>query len=115
YFTSKHLAVSTILGLLAFPAGAHAQAKYPISPKGLRRYYRQANSANTNVGNNATATFVFVVWNGASSESDTVCTTVIRTPRPDTLICKTVWQGYRVRRTIEGITPGRLDVVGQWK
>ncbi len=115
YFTSKHLAMSTLLGLLAIPVGAHAQAKYPVSPKGARGYYRQANTANRNIVNNATATFVFVLWNGASAESDTVCTTVIRTPRPDTLICKTIWQGYRVRRTIQGITPGRLGVVGQWK
>jgi hypothetical protein len=115
YFTSKHLAMSTLLGMLALPAGAHAQSKYPVSPKGVQGYYRQANAANRNNVNNATATFVFIVWNGASAESDTVCTTVIRTPRPDTLVCKTVWQGYRVRRTIQGISPGQLDVVGQWK
>jgi len=115
YFTSKHLAMSTLLGMLALPAGAHAQSKYPVSPKGVQGYYRQSNAANRNNVNNATATFVFIVWNGASAESDTVCTTVIRTPRPDTLVCKTVWQGYRVRRTIQGISPGQLDVVGQWK
>jgi len=45
YFTSKHLAMSTLLGLLAIPVGAHAQAKYPVSPKGARGYYRQANTA----------------------------------------------------------------------
>lgn len=115
YFTPKHLAMSTLLVLLAVPAGAGAQTKFPVSPKGVQGYYRQANTANRNNVNNATATFVFIVWNGASTESDTVCTTVIRTPRPDTTICKTVWQGYRVRRTIEGISPGNLDVVGQWK
>jgi hypothetical protein len=116
YFTPKHLAVSTLLGLLAIPAGVHAQTPYPVSPKGVQGYYRQANTANRNSVNNATATFVFIVWNGASAESDSVCTTVIKVSPPETLlVCTSLWQGYRVRRTIEGISPGRLDVVGQWK
>ena len=107
--------MSTLLGMLAIPAGAHAQSRFPVSPKGVQGYYRQANKANRNNVNNATATFVFIVWNGASAESDTVCATVMRPPKPDTLVCKTVWQGYRVRRTIQGISSGQLDVVGQWK
>jgi len=116
YYTAKHLAVSTVLCLLTIPAGVSAQAPFPVSPTGLQGHYVQANSQNRNNVNNATATFVFLVWNGASAESDTVCTTVIKTAPPETtLVCSTVWQGYRVRRTIEGITPGRLEVVGQWK
>lgn len=120
YFTPKHLAMSTVLCALAIPAGASAQAPFPVSPKGVRGYYLQANAQNRNVVNNATGTFIFVVWNGASAESDTVCTTVIKitTTPADTdtvVVCVPVWQGYRVRRTIEGITPGRLEVVAQWK
>jgi hypothetical protein len=116
HFTPKHLAMSTILGLLAISVGAYAQTPFPVSPKGVQGYYRQANNANRNNVNNATATFVFVVWNGASAESDSVCTTVIKVSPPDTsIVCTALWQGYRVRRTIEGISPGRLDVVGQWK
>jgi hypothetical protein len=29
--------------------------------------------------------------------------------------CRPVRNGYRVRRTIEGISPSRLDLIGQWK
>jgi hypothetical protein len=116
YFTPKHLALSTLFGLLAIPCGAWAQAPFPVSPTGVQGYYIQATAQNRNVVNNATATFVFLLWDGPSAESDTVCTTVIKTNPPDTsLVCTPVWQGYRVRRTIEGISPGRLEVVGQWK
>jgi len=108
--------MSTLLGLLSLPVGTYAQAPFPVSPKGVQGYYRQANAANRNVVNNATATFVFILWNGASAESDSVCTTVIKVSPPETLVvCTALWQGYRVRRTIEGISPGRLEVVGQWK
>jgi len=116
YFTTKHLAVSTILGLLAIPAASRAQIPFPVSPTGVQANYLQSTAQNRNLVNNATGTFVFLLWNGPSAEGDTVCTTVITTSPPDTnLVCTSVWQGYRVRRTIEGISPGRLEVVGQWK
>jgi hypothetical protein len=76
-------------------------------------YYFPANAQNAGVVNNATKTFVFLVWNGPSAETDTTCAII----PPDTLAltCTPIWQGYRVRRTIEGVSPGRLELVGQWK
>jgi hypothetical protein len=116
YFTTKHLAVSILLGLLAIPATASAQATFPKSPTGVQAYYVQSTTQNRNLVNNATGTFVFLLWNGPSAESDTVCTTVIQGSPADTdTVCLPLWQGYRVRRTIEGVSPGRLETVGQWK
>lgn len=116
YFTTRHLALSTALLLLWGPSRASAQIPFPVSPTGVRAFYIQANLQNRNNAANATGTFVFLLWDGASAEGDTVCTTVITSAPPDTdVVCTPVWQGYRVRRTIEGISPGRLEVVGQWK
>jgi hypothetical protein len=116
-FAPKCLAVPIFLGLLILSSSASAQAPFPVSPKGLRGFYVQASAQNRSNVLNATGTFVFLLWNGASAESDTVCTFVHKTTPIDTtvLVCVPVWQGYRVRRTIEGISPGRLEVVGQWK
>lgn len=121
-FTCKWLAVAFTLAIGALPADALAQAPFPSSPTGLQAYYFPANAQNRNVVANATGTFVFLVWNGPSAEADTVCTLVTRidnTPTPPdttiTLECSPLWQGYRVRRTIEGAYPGRLEVVGEWR
>src|SRR5947209_7616011 len=108
-FTASRLALATALGVFFFPSVAPAQVREPISPKGVHGFFVQANQKNRGLAANATATFAFLVWNGPSAETDTVCT------MPDTVLtCVPLWQGYRVRRTIEGITP-RLEVVGQWK
>jgi hypothetical protein len=97
------LAVS---GTLLIPGLAFAQVSLPKSPTGVQGYYLQATTANRNSVQNATGTFVFIVWNGLSAETDTACT--------DTT-CAPYWKGYRVRRTIEGISPNPFEVIGQWK
>lgn len=89
------------------PIPASAQIPFPKSPTGVQAYYFAASLQNRNLASNATGTFVFLVWNGPSAESDTTCAA------PDS--CLPLWQGYRVRRSIEGISPGQLEVVGQWK
>ena len=78
--------------LLAHAAPAPGQTL--TSPTGVKGYYLQTHTANQ--VNNQTGTFVWIVWN-SSVEADTV------------------WNGYRVRRTIEGISPTRLELIGQWK
>ena len=110
YLFPNRLAI--LLGVLAgaLPSSASGQVPFPRSPTGVHAYYASANAQNRNNANNATGTFVFLVWDGPSAESDTTCSI------PDTtLVCVPLWQGYRVRRTMEGVTPGRLEVVGQWK
>jgi len=92
------------------PIAASAQTPFPKSPTGVRAYYVAATTQNRNLVQNATGTLLFLVWNGPSAEADTTCSI------PDTvLVCSPLWQGYRVRRTMEGVTPGNLEVVGQWK
>lgn len=122
FLSDKWLAAMFALAMGAAPVDGLAQAPFPTSPTGLQAYYFPANAANRNVVANATGTFVFLAWNGPSAESDTACTLVTRidtTPTPPettiTLECSPLWQGYRVRRTIEGAYPGRLEVVGEWK
>jgi hypothetical protein len=108
--------LKALLGLLligSIPTLAFAQVPFPQSPTGVQAYFFPASAQNRNVVANATGTFVFLVWNGPSAETDTTCAII----PPDTLAltCSPIWQGYRVRRTIEGVSPGRLEVVGQWK
>ena len=115
--------------MLLIPGLAFAQVSLPKSPTGVQGYYLQANTANRNNVQNATGTFVFLAWNGPSSETDTTCVVF------DSLFCKNPplcsvpsdtdsvvvarcrpwWSGYRVRRTITGISPEQMEVVGQWK
>jgi hypothetical protein len=99
------LVVSVFLGiaLLAQPRLLTAQTATLKSPKVVKGYYLQAKMPS--VVHNQTGTFVWIVWNGASAESDTVCP----------LECRPIWSGYRVRRTIEGISTQRLELIGQWK
>lgn len=105
-----------LLGLPIFPATVLSQTHLPKSPKGLQSYYLQASPENRNNVANATGTFIFLLWNGPSAETDTVCAvTWSPSDSESVLVCSKVWQGYRVRRTVEGITPGRLETVGQWK
>jgi len=118
-----------ISGMFLIPGSAIAQVSLPKSPTGVQGYYIQASTANRINVENATGTFVFLVWNGPSAESDTTCITqrffgCISPPQcftaadSDTVtraFCHPWWTGYRVRRTITGISPGQMEVVGQWK
>ena len=92
--------VSLCTVLLAHAAPAPGQTL--TSPTGVKGYYLQSHTANQ--VNNQTGTFVWIIWN-SSVEYDSVCT----------LECRPVRNGYRVRRTIEGISPARLELIGQWK
>jgi hypothetical protein len=131
-YTHLGLLLGAVFSLYA-PA-VSAQTQKPVSPNQFRGYYLQA--LNRNVAQNATGTLVVLAWNGPSAEADTFCTdkdsTYIAhitpgspgpppTP-PDTTfatvtihVCRQFWTGYRIRRTIVGITPDPLGVVGQWK
>jgi hypothetical protein len=92
--------VSLCIGLLAHASPTPGQTL--TSPTGVEGYYLQSH--NTTQVNNQTGTFVWIVWS-SSVEYDSLCT-------PE---CVPVRNGYRVRRTIEGISPSRLDLIGQWK
>lgn len=92
--------VSLFSGLLAHASPAPGQTL--TSPTGVEGYYLQSHTASQ--VNNQTGTFVWIVWS-SSVEYDSLCTP----------LCRPVRNGYRVRRTIEGISPSRLDLIGQWK
>jgi hypothetical protein len=130
------------LSLLAFgllPRTGTAQTPKLKSPTVVRGFYRQsASPLVSSVVNNQTGTLVFLFWNGPSAETDTICgedTTWVCGPTvpvcevdpqicidlgfncqiDTTSTCRPAWNGYRVRRTVEGISPGRLDLIGQMK
>jgi hypothetical protein len=69
------------------PGRAEAQIQIPRSPYLVRAFFTPLTGGNT----------VVLVWSGSQVESDSV------------------WMGYRVRRTIKGITPTPLELVGQHK
>jgi hypothetical protein len=94
------LVVSLCTGFFAYATPTLGQTL--TSPTGVKGYYLQSHTANQ--VNNQTGTFVWLVWS-SSVEYDSICTTE----------CRPVRNGYRVRRTIEGISPSRLDLIGQWK
>lgn len=68
-------------------APASAQVAVPRSPNTVRAFFTLITGPNA----------VLVVWSGAHVESDSV------------------WMGYRVRRTIKGITPTPFEAVGQYQ
>ena len=68
-------------------AVASAQIAIPRSPNAVRAYFTPRSGANT----------VLVVWSGAQVETDSV------------------WTGYRVRRTIKGISPTPLELIGEYR
>jgi hypothetical protein len=80
-----------ITGLAVVPA--HAQSPNLRSPTDVRGFY--TNLPGNALGN-ATGNFTFIVWKGDSSEADST------------------WGGYRVRRTIFGVSPLPFEVVGLW-
>ena len=72
----------------ALPGPALAQLPSPPrSPNTVRAYFTPGTGQKT----------IFVLWSGARCESDSV------------------WMGYRVRRTLLGISPTPFEVVGQHK
>lgn len=93
-------AIALGTALLAHAASAPGQTL--TSPTGVKGYYLQANMANR--VNNQTGTFVWLLWS-SSVEYDSLCTPT----------CRPVRNGYRVRRTIEGISPSRLELIGESK
>jgi len=87
-FPAKRLAVVLLAASLNTAAASAAQMAIPRSPNAVRAYFTSRTGPNT----------VLVVWSGARAESDS-----------------TVWMGYRVRRTIKGISPTPLEVVGEYR
>jgi hypothetical protein len=71
----------------SFSSRVQAQIAIPRSPNTVRAFFTPLTPGKT----------ALVVWSGAHVESDSV------------------WMGYRVRRTIKGITPTPFEVVGQHK
>ena len=88
-FIAKSSAITLLaLGLSGgFASPAMAQVAIPRSPNTVRAFFTQISGGNA----------VVLVWSGAHVESDSV------------------WMGYRVRRTIKGITPIPFEVIGQHK
>jgi hypothetical protein len=129
----------TLLALGLVPATGSAQTSKLKSPTLVRGFYRQvASPLVANAINNQTGTLVFLFWNGPSAETDTICgedtTWVCSETVPvcevdpqicidlgfncqidTTSTCRPAWNGYRVRRTVEGISVGRLELIGQMK
>jgi hypothetical protein len=80
------LSLAVLAALFSF-SPARAQILPPRSPYAVRGFFTRFTGGNTAV----------VVWSGTGVESDSV------------------WTGYRVRRTIDGITPTPFELVGQYK
>ncbi|HXF58775.1 MAG TPA: T9SS type A sorting domain-containing protein [Candidatus Saccharimonadales bacterium] len=76
-----------LIGACFCSGRAEAQIQIPRSPYLVRGFF------SSNLGGNS----VLVVWSGSQVETDSV------------------WMGYRVRRTINGITPTPFELVGQHK
>jgi len=81
------VALSVLLSVGASVGTARGQAAIPRSPNTVRAFFAGLTGPNT----------VLVVWSGAHVESDSV------------------WMGYRVRRTINGISPAPFELTGQHK
>ncbi|HLF13479.1 MAG TPA: hypothetical protein VI932_01140, partial [Bacteroidota bacterium] len=91
YFITRSYVVTNLLAAVlaaAFPSLGAAQIPAPPrSPNTVRAFFTPEGGPNA----------VVIVWSGAHCESDSV------------------WMGYRVRRTLVGISPTPLEVVGQHK
>jgi hypothetical protein len=88
-------AIVAFIGLAAPPAVA--QLSGLRSPITVRGFYATIPS---NPFGNSTGNFTFIVWDGDSTETDPNFYRV---------------GGYRVRRTIVGISPQPFELIGQWK
>lgn len=88
-FWQKTSAASVLLAAVLFVplSPARGQVAVPRSPHTVRAFFTPPTGPNT----------VLVVWTGANVETDSV------------------WMGYRVRRTIFGISPAPFEAVGQHK
>lgn len=95
-FVSRRWTLLTGLFLVLGTAAQPAMGQSPNlrSPTDVKGFY--TNLAIPGFGN-ATGNITFIVWNGDSTQADST------------------WGGYRVRRTIFGISPRSMEVVGQWK
>jgi hypothetical protein len=96
-FVSKTYASVGVLALafLTTASAATAQISVLRSPKDVHGFY------TTLYGNqlgNGTGNFTFIVWKGDSSGVD----------------IDTTFAGFRVRRTIHGVSQQPFEVVGQW-
>jgi len=87
FTTRTSLFALAFLAACSFSSAAEAQIPVPRTPHTVRGFFTRFTGGNT----------VVLVWSGAHVESDSV------------------WMGYRVRRTIKGITPTPLELVGQYK
>jgi len=76
-----------VLATLALSAPAKAQPPVPSSPDQVRGFFSSFSGGNT----------VILVWAPSRAESSAN------------------WMGFRVRRTIQGITPTPFEMVGQHK
>ncbi len=85
-FSAKTSAFAIAL-LLSAAAPASAQVPVPSSPNMVRAFFTAFTGGNT----------VVLVWSPSRAESSAN------------------WMGFRVRRTIKGITPTPFEVVGQYK
>lgn len=83
-----------VAALLLPAAPGSAQSPGLKSPKDVSGFYTNLPGIPSG---NATGNFSFIVWKGDSSEADTS------------------WGGYRVRRTIFGVSSRPFESIGQWK
>lgn len=94
-FAPKIYGFLAVLAVALFTSASSAFAQSPglKSPKDVSGFY---TTLYGNAFGNSTGNFSFIVWKGDSSEADTS------------------WGGYRVRRTIFGVSPLPFEAVGQW-
>jgi len=96
-FVSKtYVRVALVLAVFVTASAASAQVSVLRSPKDVRGFY---TTLYGNPFGNGTGNFTFIVWKGDSSGID------IDTTRAG---------GYRVRRTIFGVSQQPFEVIGQW-
>jgi hypothetical protein len=95
-FVSKTYATIAFVAALSLPGVPPASAQSPDlkSPKDVHGFY---TTIYGNPFGNGTGNFTFIVWKGDSSGADT-----------------SRGGGYRVRRTIFGVSNRHLEQIGQW-
>lgn len=95
-FASKTYAILAVLvgALILSAPTVSAQSPGLISPKDVSGFYTTLYGLPSG---NATGNYSFIVWKGDSSEADPT------------------WGGYRVRRTIFGVSSQPLEAIGEWK
>ena len=96
-FPDNMVGIFLALAACLAPGLSSAQTPLPRSPKNIEGYFFLASGPTRTVVNNQEGILVGLIWSGTDVESDSV------------------WMGYRIRRSIDGISQSRLQVVGQWK